>query len=120
MSGTLLKASAWHLVFWLLLGGVIFTVDAHTARSVVYGAITAILPAALMLLAVVGKKNKAGPKEYTRAVYRGELHKFLLTIVLFALVFTQGGTVNAGVLFAVFLVAMAIQWAITARQILQE
>lgn len=116
----LLRASALHLAAWLLLAAVFLVVDPLTAKSVLVGAAIAILPAVLMAWVVFRFRKTVAPRDFTRAIYRGELGKFLLTIVLFALLFAEGGAIRVGVLFSVFLVAIVVQWALAARHLLQD
>ncbi|MFP5506684.1 MAG: ATP synthase subunit I [Gammaproteobacteria bacterium] len=116
----LIKASALHLCAWLLFAALTLVVDPLAAKSVVFGAAIAILPGAFMAWAVFRFRKTVAPRDFTRAVYRGELGKFLSTIVLFALVFAEGGAIRVAVLFGVFLVAMVVQWALAARHLLQD
>lgn len=116
----LLAASVWHQLVWLLLAALLLLASPLTAKSVLIGSVIAILPAVLMARAVFRFNKSVAPREYTRAVYRGELGKFLLTIVLFALVFAEGGAIQAGVLFSAFLIAMTVQWGLAARHLLRH
>ena len=116
----LLKASALHLLAWSAVAAMIFVADPLLARSAWYGAAIAVLPAAVMAWAVFRFRRGISPRDYTRAVYRGELGKFLLTVVLFALVFVEAQPVSAGALFPVFLAALVIQWGLAARYLLRH
>lgn len=116
----LLKASAQHLLAWASLAAMIFVVDPVAAKSVLAGAAIAILPAAFMAWAVFRFREKVAPRDYTRAVYRGELGKFLLTVVAFALVFAEAQPLSPPGLFLAFLAALAVQWGLGARQLLRH
>lgn len=115
----LLKASALHLLAWSGLAALFFMVDPVLSWSTAAGAAIAILPGALMARGVFSFRKGVAPRECTRAVYRGELGKFLLTVVMFALVFTGPQTISAPVLFPVFLAATAVQWVLAARYLLR-
>ena len=126
MTGTLvdarplLRASALHVAAWVLVSALLVVVDPLVAKSALLGAAIAVLPSALMAWAVFRFRKTVAPRDYTRAIYRGELGKFLLTIVLFALVFAEGGAIRVGVLFGVFLVAIVVQWLLSARHLLKD
>lgn len=119
-AGPLLRASLLHLLAWLLLAAAVLVVGLVTAKSVLIGAVIAILPGVLMLRGVFRFRKAVAPQDFVRAVFRGELNKFLLTIVLFALAFSLGGALQVGVLFAVFLIAMTVQWVLAARHLLKD
>lgn len=116
----LLKASALHLLAWSVAAAMIFVVAPVAGTSVLAGAAIAILPGAFTAWVVFRFRARVAPRDYTRAVYRGELGKFLLTAVLFALVFTGPQSVSAPALFTAFLAAMVVQWVLAARQLLRH
>lgn len=115
----LLKASALHLLAWSGLAAMLFVVEPALSWSTGAGAAIAILPGALVAWRVFRFRKGVAPRDYARAVYRGELGKFLLTMVLFALVFTGPQSLSMPVLFVVFLVAMLVQWGLAARYLLR-
>lgn len=116
----LLKASALHLLAWSGLAAMFFMVDPVVAVSTLTGAAIAILPGAVMAWGVFRFRKGVAPRDYTRAVYRGELGKFLLTVVLFALAFTAPQPLSAPALFPAFLVALVVQWGLSARYLLRH
>lgn len=116
----LLRASALHFLVWFLLAATSYLADPLAAKSLLIGAAIAILPAAGMAWAVFRFRRSVAPGAFTRAVYRGELGKFLSTIVLFALVFAEGGALRVGVLFGAFLIALIVQWVLAARHLLRH
>ena len=97
-----------------------FQISGAGHEAVLVGAAIAVLPSALMAWAVFRFRKTVAPRDYTRAIYRGELGKFLLTIVLFALVFAEGGAIRVAVLFGVFLAAIVVQWLLSARHLLSD
>lgn len=116
----LLRTSALHLLAWSGVAAMIFVADPVLAKSVWLGAAIAVLPAAFMAWAVFRFRKGTAPREGTRAVYRGELGKFLLTAVLFALAFVEAQPVSAAALFPAFLAALVIQWGLAARHLLRH
>ena len=73
-----------------------------------------------MARAVFRFRGQVDPRVYTRAVYRGELVRFLVTIVLFALVFSEAGrVVQVPALFLSYMSALFVQWALGARYLLR-
>lgn len=118
-AGPLLGASARHFCCWLLLCAMSYLADPMIAKSLLIGATIAILPAVGMAWAVFRLREPIAPGAFTRAVYRGELGKFLSTIVLFALVFAEGGEFKVEVLFGAFLAALVVQWVLAARHLLR-
>lgn len=116
----LLRASAWHLAAWFVVVAVLCSVDVHRALSVLLGATIAIVPAAVMARAVFRFRNRIAPRDYARAVYRGELGKFLVTIVLFAAVFAGLQWVEPAGLLLAFVVGMVVQWLMAARYLLKH
>jgi ATP synthase protein I len=116
----LLRASAWHLAAWLAVVAVLCSVDVHRALSVLLGAAIAIVPAAVMARAVFRFRDRIAPRDYARAVYRGELGKFLLTIMLFAAVFAEVQWVEPAGLLVAFVAALVLQWLLAARYLLKH
>lgn len=116
----LLRASAWHLAAWLAVVAVLCSVDVHRALSVLLGAAIAIVPAAVMARAVFRFRDRIAPRDYARVVYRGELGKFLLTVLLFAGVFARLQWVQPAGLVLAFAVAMVVQWLLAARYLLKH
>jgi ATP synthase protein I len=115
-----LRASAWHLAAWLAVVAVLCSVDVHRALSVLLGAAIAIVPAAVMARAVFRFRDRIAPRDYARAVYRGELGKFLLTIMLFAAVFAEVQWVEPAGLLVAFVAALVLQWLLAARYLLKH
>lgn len=115
----LLQASAVHLLVWVLVAATLYPVDVPTALGVLLGAAIAVVPAAVMARAVFRFRDSVDPRVYTRTVYRGELTRFLLTIVLFALVFTEVEQLQVAALFLTYMLALFVQWALGARYLLR-
>lgn len=116
----LLKASVLHLLAWSGLAAMLFMADPAVAKSILAGAAIAILPGAVMARGVFRFRKGVAPRDYTRALYRGELGKFLLTVVLFAVAFTGLQPLSAPALFPAFLVALVVQWGLAARYLLRH
>lgn len=110
----LLKAGTLHLLAWFALAAALFFVDPVASKSVLLGACIAVLPAMWMARTVFRFRGPVSPNDFVRAVYRAELTRFLVTIVLFALVFAEGGPLAAPALFGAFVVAMLVQWVLAA------
>lgn len=110
----LLKAGVIHLLAWLAVAAAVWLVDTVAAKSVVLGAAIGVLPAMLMARTVFRWRGPVSPGVFVRRVYRAELTRFLITIVSFALVFTEGGPLVVPVLFGVFVLSMAVQWVLAA------
>lgn len=116
----LLKTSALHLLAWSGLAAMFSVADPVLAKSTLTGAAIAILPGAVMARGVFRFHKGVAPRDYMRAVYRGELGKFLLTVVLFAVAFTGLQPLSAPALFPAFLVALGVQWGLAARYLLRH
>jgi ATP synthase protein I len=110
----LLKAGTVHLLAWLALAAALWLMDPVMSKSVLLGASVAVLPAMLMARMLFRFREPVRPDVFVRAVYRAELTRFLVTIVLFALVFAEGGPLIASALFGAFVVAMLVQWVLAA------
>lgn len=78
------------------------------ARSVLLGGLICLLPNVFLAtrLFVAGKSGDA--RRVLRAAWLGEIGKLLLTAVMFAFVFVNVQPLNAGLLFAAFIIAQSV------------
>lgn len=86
---------------WLWLG-------ASDARSVLLGGLICLVPNVFLAtrLFFAGQSGNAG--RVLRAAWIGEIGKLLLTAVMFAWVFVKVQPLNAGLLFAAFIIAQSV------------
>lgn len=96
-------------------------VEARIGLSLLWGVSVSLLPSACFawysFRAYGGARRSAA---MIRSVYRAEAIKFLLTAVLFAVVFKQVGRINLPVFFLAFVCGQIASLLVTARALDQR
>ena len=90
------------LVTWLVVNSV-------SAYSLLCGALVSILPQAWFASIAFRRRGARKAQSAARMAYAGELGKFLLSVVGFALVFAMVRPIDAPAVFAGFLCMLGIQ-----------
>ena len=85
------------------------TVNGVSAYSLVAGALVSILPQAWFASIAFRRRGARRAQEAARMAYAGELGKFLLSVIGFALVFSTVRPIDALAVFAGFLCMLGIQ-----------
>lgn len=109
-----------HQISWCVVALAVFMKEPVLAKSILAGAVVAILPAVFMTWTVFRHGRGMSPREGVGVVNRGALNKWLLTCLLFAFVFVEAQPLSITGLFAAYVSAMAIQWLLAARYVLRQ
>jgi ATP synthase protein I len=87
------------------------------ALSFLLGGLIAVVPHLYFSVYAFRHMGARAAKDITRSFYKGEVGKYLLTLVGFALVFLQVESVDVMSLFAGYLFMLLLQWWLTAKVI---
>ena len=80
--------------------------DGHVSGySALLGGLTCVIPNAFLALRLAAPRRDPGAHALVRAAYIGELGKLALTVLMFSMVFLLVQPLQAGSLFAGFIVA---------------
>ncbi len=105
----------------VLASATVLLVDAVLAKSILIGGLISVLPNAYFARMAFRHRGARAARAVSLSFKRGEAGKFVLTVCLFAVVFSSVPSVNAGALFAGFigmmLVNLVFAWQIGNRRI---
>jgi ATP synthase protein I len=97
----------WQFVVGVVLAAVLWIVFGSVAGySALLGSLVCVVPNAFLGLRIMAPRRDPGALK--RAAWAGEAGKIALTVLLFALVFTQVKPLNAAALFAGFIVTQLV------------
>lgn len=97
------------LAIWALFDGGEF------ALSLLLGALVFTIPYGWFVwYSYLTSKMQAGPDKKTRRLYSGEMQKFILTAVLFGVVFVRVPQLVASAFFAAFVAEILLSWVTSA------
>ncbi|WP_423896046.1 ATP synthase subunit I [Candidatus Pelagadaptatus aseana] len=85
--------------------------------SYLIGGLIAVIPHLYFSIYAFRYMGARAARDITRSFYKGELGKYLLTLVGFALVFLQVKDVDMIALFGGYLFMLLLQWWLTAKVI---
>lgn len=91
-------------------------VDTTTAYSVLLGGLTFIAPNGFFARQAFRFRGAQAALHITRAFYRGETTKFVLTAMAFALIFALVRPLNVVALWLAYVVAMVVHQILAARE----
>ena len=103
--------------FLAVLGLLLTGYDKPVAFSALCGGLICLLPQAYFTLYAWQHTGSRSSQMVARGFYRGEVGKFVLTIVGFAIVFSRFRDVNPLALFGGYLLILMMQWILNARAI---
>jgi ATP synthase protein I len=112
------------LIVWMILLGIGLSLrifdQVIIARSVVLGVSVCFAPSVCFAWFVFRYQGAGRVRQAVNAFYRGESMKFVLTAILFAVVFVKVEQINVMVFFASFIVAQLISWLVAGFTIGQR
>ncbi len=107
MDLTILRVLMWQLVVGAVLAAILWIALGNVAGySALLGSLTCVVPNAFLGLRLMAPRRDPGALK--QAAWIGEIGKLALTVLLFALVFTQVKPLNAAALFAGFIVTQLV------------
>lgn len=98
-----------------MLGACVVPVHVQIGLSLIWGVSTSLLPSACFIW--VGMRHYGGARQSAAvmsALYRAEALKFLVTAVIFAVVFKQADKVYLPVFFLAFVAGQIASWLVMA------
>lgn len=99
----------------LVTTGVLLWVDQLAAISALLGGLIAIIPNAYFAKWAFRYSGARAADKVAQSFYRGEAGKFILTSILFALVFIGVKPLNVLVIFVTYISMMALSWLLALR-----
>jgi ATP synthase protein I len=112
------------LIVWMILLGIglsLRIVDLiEISRSMVLGVSVCFAPSVAFAWFVFRYRGASVARQAVNAFYRGESMKFVLTAILFAVVFVKVEQIHVLVFFASFIVAQLISWLVAGFTIGQR
>jgi F0F1-type ATP synthase assembly protein I len=102
----------------LSLGGVtivilaIFTQNIHIVISAILGTLLVVIPAFIYLLMIVRNKWVALPEVIIKRHKNGLIFKFMVNLLLFALIFNFYKQCNLLSLFATYIIVLSSYWLV--------
>ncbi len=100
----LLLALLCALVAWMLF-------DIAAGYSAVLGGLVCVIPNSFLGLRMMAVRESVDPRKMLNAAYIGEAGKFVLSVVLFVVVYQWVPALNPAALLAGFIVAQGGVWA---------
>ena len=85
------------------------------AKSVLLGGLLYWIPNAYFTLYAFRFRGAHAARDMLRSIYRGEMGKFVLTGLGFALIFIGAQPVNAVALFSAYMAMTLLQWLLVSR-----
>ena len=120
---TSIKKPSVYRVAWvqacvlIALCSALLLVNKTTAFSALLGGLLCLIPQAYFTLYAWQHTGARSSQLVARGFYRGEVGKFVLTFVGFAIVFSRVKDVDPLVLFAAYGVLLVVQWITNASLI---
>lgn len=99
----------------LVTASVLLLIDQLTASSALLGGLIAIIPNAYFAKWAFRYSGASAADKVAQSFYRGEAGKFILTTVLFALVFIWVNPINVVVVFVTYIGMMALNWLLALK-----
>ncbi|WP_324768075.1 ATP synthase subunit I [Pokkaliibacter plantistimulans] len=96
----------------LVLGLSLLAFDQIGALSIVLGGLICLLPNSYFAWRLFAVRGARSSRDIAKAFYKGEAGKLLITIVLFALVFSMVKPLNVLALFAGFVAVQMMNWIV--------
>ena len=115
-----LQRLVWVWLGLALLSLLFGLVNREIARSVLWGISVCFAPTACFTWYVLRFKGARFARHTVNTFYRGEAIKFVLTAVLFIIVFQRAEELNVPVFFLAFMGAQLIAWALSMYSIGQR
>lgn len=95
-----------------LMGIVSLAFNLNVALSSVLGGLVCLLPNLYFAWRLFSVKGARSSREIAKAFYKGEAGKLLLTVLLFALVFSQIKPLSVVALFSGFVAVQMMNWVV--------
>ena len=109
------------IVLLVLASATVLLVDAAWAKSILIGGLISVLPNAYFARMAFRHQGARAAREVSQSFKRGEAGKFVLTVCLFAVVFSSVPSLKAGALFTGYIGMMLLNlifaWHIGNRRI---
>lgn len=107
MDLTIPRVLMWQFVIGAVLAAILWAVFGTVAGySALLGSLTCVIPNGFLGLRIMAPRRDPGA--LMKAAWIGEMGKLALTVLLFALVFTQVKPLSAAALFAGFIVTQLV------------
>ena len=90
-------------------------IDWLSAYSVLLGGLISIVPNSYLASLAYRFTGARAASDVAGSLYRGEVGKFVLTAVMFALVFVMVKPLSAPALFAAFILTTVLNWVLVLR-----
>lgn len=113
------KIVAMQSLVLLVTASLLLLIDQVTASSALLGGLIAIIPNAYFAKWAFRYSGARAADKVAQSFYRGEAGKFILTSVLFALVFIWVKPINVVVIFVTYIGMTALNWLLALRFIRQ-
>jgi ATP synthase protein I len=111
----LLRIFAIQAIVLLVTAAAFLWVDATTAYSVLMGGLISIVPNIYFARWAFRFSGARAARQITQSFYRGEAGKFVLTVVLFAMLFATVKPLNVVAIFLVYMFMMVLNWTLTLQ-----
>jgi ATP synthase protein I len=112
MDLTIPRMLMWQFVVGAVLSAALWSVFGRVAGySAFLGSLTAVVPNLFLALRIMAPRRDPGANALLRAAWVGEAGKLALTVLFFALVFTQVRPLSAAALFAGFIVTQLVAFS---------
>jgi ATP synthase protein I len=102
-------------VVLLVVVVVLLVIDWVKAYSVLLGGLISIVPNGYLASLAYRCPGARAASDVAGSLYRGEVGKFILTAVMFALVFVMVKPLSAPALFTAFILTTVLNWVLVLR-----
>jgi len=99
----------------VLVVAILLPIDWQSAYSVLLGGLISIVPNGYLASLAYRFTGARAASDVAGSLYRGEVGKFVLTAVMFALVFVMVKPLSAPALFAAFILTTVLNWVLVLR-----
>ena len=111
----LLKLLIAQLTIIIAVVTVIYSFDVVAGYSALLGGIVFLIPNFYFALHAFRHSDESMSATFLRNFYKGEVGKFLLSLVSFSLMFTLISPINGSVLFLSYLALTLVQWVLLMK-----
>ncbi len=111
------RASLIQLILLIAVCCILWPVDNVLSYSALLGGSLVVLPNVYFAFYAFRFMGSRQASIALHSIYRGEMGKFTLTLVGFALVFLLVKPLHSAALFGAFIVATGIHWIVTAKMV---
>lgn len=111
--------SLWQLLVLLVLGLGLYVFDRDMATAAIAGGLIQIIPNSYFALLAFRYRGARSSILIAQSFYRGEVGKYVMTLVGFAALFSVFGdkltAVTSAMVFAAYTLMLVVMWLVTPR-----